>query len=674
MNNTNKRRFRPIKWFRRFFYLAKKGGIDSESSWRLQNELMRHNEVYKMVNFSMGGTFVDAYDNGGETSEEKAKALQEYFLREIKPKYLYDDDELIDVQTYQTWNNDNFQAALKFIREHKESSSDAVDDAGQQINASMASLDTVVLPFQEHKIKWKLDLRGAVGETPLHLMFLLNTPKHTAMAKALLKVCPQLAMDVYEASEYYGETMLHLCIIQKNMKACKMLLKTGCVDVHALARGRFFIPVDIKRGDVKMKKRKYQGYAYYGEYALSFAASTNQQDIYDLLIEHGADPLKQDSRGNTVLHMAVIFNQIGMFYHAMRHPTKKANPLIENYQDLTPLDLCAQLGNKEMFRKILDFSATECWSYHDISCFAYPLAFFDTIDRQGNTDWKSALMLVVSGKKEKHFDMLEDSIVDQLLQDKWKGICKRKFYQQFLLYLFHLVCFTCAVWLRPGTESDLRYGTSARDYSRYVFECCCLLNCATTYFSISRDIYRYGWQGFLSYEKLGAQTTYYIACTLTVACVPCRFLQITDWEIILLVLSAPLYWLSSMFFLKVFLYTGLYTTMFIRLVRDFLNWALVMSVIFLMWTLASDMQFRDQPIVDQQFVLHKISQLIAVKVRLFLSTRLQIRADFSYVHTLVPFPFTTFNVGFVDTRFWLCYLGSFSVSLHHARAFRFLLQ
>ena len=51
------------------------------------------------------------------------------------------------------------------------------------------------------------------------------------------------------------------------------------------------------------------GYAYYGEYPLSFAACFGYEDIYDYLVDHGADPNFQDSFGNNVLHMMVIANQ-----------------------------------------------------------------------------------------------------------------------------------------------------------------------------------------------------------------------------------------------------------------------------------------------------------------------------------------------------------------------------
>lgn len=47
-------------------------------------------------------------------------------------------------------------------------------------------------------------------------------------------------------------------------------------------------------------------HAYYGEYPLAFAAAFGHGEIYDFLIEHGADPNLQDSYGNTVLHLLII--------------------------------------------------------------------------------------------------------------------------------------------------------------------------------------------------------------------------------------------------------------------------------------------------------------------------------------------------------------------------------
>lgn len=65
------------------------------------------------------------------------------------------------------------------------------------------------------------------------------------------------------------------------------------------------------------------GYAYYGEYPIHFAAATGNQEIYDYLIDHGANPNVQDTFGNTALHMVVICNQVvRLFYKKIEEKTQ----------------------------------------------------------------------------------------------------------------------------------------------------------------------------------------------------------------------------------------------------------------------------------------------------------------------------------------------------------------
>lgn len=51
-------------------------------------------------------------------------------------------------------------------------------------------------------------------------------------------------------------------------------------------------------------------YVYWGEYPLSFAACLGQEESYRLIVARGADPNNQDTNGNTVLHMLVIYEKI----------------------------------------------------------------------------------------------------------------------------------------------------------------------------------------------------------------------------------------------------------------------------------------------------------------------------------------------------------------------------
>ena len=61
----------------------------------------------------------------------------------------------------------------------------------------------------------------------------------------------------------------------------QLLLENGA-SVNARATGDFFMPEDWEEKDIKTMD--YQGYAYYGEYPLAFAACFENKDIYDLLV------------------------------------------------------------------------------------------------------------------------------------------------------------------------------------------------------------------------------------------------------------------------------------------------------------------------------------------------------------------------------------------------------
>ena len=122
-----------------------------------------------------------------------------------------------------------------------------------------------------------------------------------------------------------------------------------------------------------------------GEYPLSWAACLCNEGIYNLLLLKGADPDAQDSYGNTVLHMVVVADQLGMYGYALRHPLKSANANIRNHRALTCLTLSCELGRDECFKDMLELSATEFWRYSNITCCGYPLGALDSIEPSGQT-------------------------------------------------------------------------------------------------------------------------------------------------------------------------------------------------------------------------------------------------------------------------------------------------
>ena len=62
----------------------------------------------------------------------------------------------------------------------------------------------VAITLQDHYACWDLNKRGAVGETPLHLCLLQDTPVLNEISKVLIKLYPKQVLDYYEGEEYYG--------------------------------------------------------------------------------------------------------------------------------------------------------------------------------------------------------------------------------------------------------------------------------------------------------------------------------------------------------------------------------------------------------------------------------------------------------------------------------------
>ncbi len=163
-------------------------------------------------------------------------------------------------------------------------------------------------------ICFDLEKRGRIGETLLHLCFLNTSPAHNEIAKRLVKHYPNMINDIFISDEYYGQTALHLAIVNEDLYMVRYLLHNGA-NIHERNCGRFFCTDDQKCKRKPTFKceyatlpmwSNYSGISYFGEYPLSVAVSLNQIDCVRLLLAFNADITKQDSNGNTALHMSVI--------------------------------------------------------------------------------------------------------------------------------------------------------------------------------------------------------------------------------------------------------------------------------------------------------------------------------------------------------------------------------
>jgi transient receptor potential cation channel subfamily V member 6 len=136
------------------------------------------------------------------------------------------------------------------------------------------------------------------------------------LARLLIRVFPELALDVMEGEEYLGASALHLAIAYSNNELVNDLMDAGA-DVNQRAIGRFFLPRD-QQSNNPANNTDYDGLAYLGEYPLAWAACVNNESVYNLLLELGADPDAQDSFGNMILHMVVVGDKLDMFGYALR--------------------------------------------------------------------------------------------------------------------------------------------------------------------------------------------------------------------------------------------------------------------------------------------------------------------------------------------------------------------
>lgn len=254
-----------------------------------------------------------------------------------------------------------------------------------------------------------------------------------------------------------GENTLHIAIVNEDPAMVKYLLDAGA-NVNERCFGSFMSPEDQKASRSDNQEHEwvdvnpmtnYNGYVYWGEYPLSFAACLGQEECYRLVLARGADPDAQDTNGNTTLHMLVIYEKMETFDMAYEVGASLA---ARNQLNLTPLTLAAKLGRVEMFFHIMNIEREIYWQLGSITCAAYPLSQIDTIDGEtGHISKDSALNLVVFGDKDEHLELLDGILID-LLKTKWNTFVKSRFYRQFFFFASYFLISLVSFLLRPGPD------------------------------------------------------------------------------------------------------------------------------------------------------------------------------------------------------------------------------
>lgn len=553
-----------------------------DSAWQQQNKEFATNPVYQYVNFAGGGKLIDAYKSGGTEAVEKIAKT------EILP-FLYNNGNgaiitRLDHIKWQCRMQAKFTGSTVWETRTDE----------QLLNEYKEDHFNKVVP---HEACWDLNQRGGVGETPFQILYLVDSPESHAVGEILLRLYPKLSLDVYEGEEYFGESALHIAIVFGCLDAVKLLVEKGA-KIDQRSTGRFFLPEDQKKGHTKTTN--YEGYAYYGEYPIHFAAATGNQEIYDYLIDHGANPNVQDTFGNTALHMVVICNQVEMYKYIVRHHKLPAKTAIENNVNLTPLTLASKLGRHTIFKEMLELGSLELWRYSNITCSLYPLLALDSIGPTGDTNWNSALMIIINGENDDHLEMLEGGVMRQLLDEKWKAFARRRFFVRLFLALIQLILISAAVYLRPKT--NLLAVNSYVDVIRFVCEILTCIGCSIT---LVADIFEIITQGGFSFLKncknAPAQTLFMISCVLFLACIPFRFLEMKQVEDVLMIIAVPCAWLFLLFFARTFKLTGPFVTMIYKmLLGDLLRFGIIYVIFLTGFTQAFYFLFRGNTSTQSQ--------------------------------------------------------------------------
>ncbi|KAE9550100.1 hypothetical protein FO519_006692 [Halicephalobus sp. NKZ332] len=406
-------------------------------------------------------------------------------------------------------------------------------------------------------ICWRLDARGAVGETLLHVCFLSGLSDHMKLlAQRLIFNFPKMINDIYICDEYYGETALHMGIVSENPEIVRHL--------------------------------------YWGEYPLSFAACLSQVACFRMLCAHGADPNWQDSNLNTVLHICTIRENWLMFELAL---SQGANLHIMNRLGLTPLTLAAYLARKQMFEHIVEVEREVHWTYGGVMSAAYPLEHLDSIDPStGKVNRNSALAIVVYGNTSEHLSLLP-GLLEQLVHKKWETYGHNVLFRQLAIFsAYFLLVFICFL-LRPTPyerETDkevlmcllnlphINYRNMTAKSVFYIILNVAVVICAALYLlqmrthikNVGKTMY------FLSLSGFPAKAIFLVSCALMIFGFILRLFCQDQLEDIIWILIVLLTAIKFLFYCRGFKSVGPFVLMLYKIIiRDLIRFFMIYCVI-----------------------------------------------------------------------------------------------
>lgn len=567
-------------------------------------------DVYTMVDLKGGGELVEMMKRARWT--KNFKEIDDTIQEKVK-KFLYNGGrgEKVHISKIIELRNKTRSSAIKAASKDKQRKTheQALLDLKFQDSEGNYLQNKPDRKFRE--CCWDIEQTGSVGETILHLCLLNATAIHADLAKRLIQAYPKMINDIYLADEYFGESILHIAIVNEDPAMVKFLLDNGA-DVHERACGNFFCPDDQKSSRMDTydhewidvtEKTNYEGHVYFGEYPLSFAACLGQEECVRLLVAKGANPNYQDTNGNTVMHMLVIHDRKEMFNLLVELGARLD---IKNRQGLTPLTLAAKLTRKEMYEYILEKIREVVWIFGNVTCAGYPLKDIDTISETGEINRNSVLNLVVYGAEDGHLDMM-DGLIVELLKDKWKTFVGHRFYKKFAIFFAYFIIFMVAFILRPGvdlcptktassssnsttsqtsqvtTENDSCYLIKAcrtEDKVRFALEILVLIGAVWYIFIAMKEVYHQGFRVFfITLKGAPAKAMFLLSDVLVVLMLPGRALCQHEYEDIIAVFAILFTAPYFLFFCRGFKIVGPFVVMIYNMIAgDLLRWIIIYLV------------------------------------------------------------------------------------------------
>jgi hypothetical protein len=276
--------------------------------------------------------------------------------------------------------------------------------------ASWAAVKQQLDASDELALSWlEEDNRGLFFETPLHIAMLNYRPtkEYTKFFIELWDRCPDEVREAEYDGIFEGENVLHIAIVKKvGIEIITEMVQSNPKLLDSRARGKFFTDEAMTSG----------GCNNLGEYNLSFAACTNQYDIFKFLLESKADISRCTTTGNNILHLMAlnainrasviadngdefsdaiteqsnfvkqpdveavfmtmydkILNSPSEFEHddpALSKELKrkiKALHTMENNEGFTPLTLAAARGSLAFFNHVFNMQIFTEWTYGPVS-------------------------------------------------------------------------------------------------------------------------------------------------------------------------------------------------------------------------------------------------------------------------------------------------------------------